>query len=261
VLLALRYYFYHKSKWHYFLLDFCYFANTLFLLYLFVFPNSCFLFKICFAFTSGPLSWAIALWKNSMVFHSLDKMTSLFIHLTPSLVVWTIRWNPSEFNNCSAEGDSISIADGVVYPVLVYCFWQLLYYIKVEIMDRWKFKKDPNYMTSYLWLTSDKQNKSLIYRLSNIYGKKYQVFWFGIWQLIFTILTMLPVKIFFSSYWAHTIFLLCMCIISCWNGATFYIEVFSVRYQQTLMECEKHYEKLSNLLDAGQDAGNKDKQS
>jgi len=186
-----------------------------------------------------------------MVFHSLDKITSLFIHLTPSLVVWSLKWFPSKFDVCSAEEGSISFTDAIWYPLLVYCFWQLLYYIKVEVFDRHKFKKDPEYMTSYLWLTSDKQNRSLIYKLSNIYGKKYQMWWFGVWQLIYTFLTILPVKLFYTNFWAHTIFLIAMITISSWNGASFYIEVFSIRYQQSLMECEQHYKKLSNLINAG----------
>lgn len=32
-LIALRYYMYRRSKWHYFLLDFCYFANVSSLIY------------------------------------------------------------------------------------------------------------------------------------------------------------------------------------------------------------------------------------
>src|SRR4051794_7827254 len=34
---------------------------------------------------TGPLAWAIVTWRNSMVFHSLDKITSMFIHITPTL--------------------------------------------------------------------------------------------------------------------------------------------------------------------------------
>jgi len=250
ILMGLRYYVYHQSKWHYFLLDFCYFANLGLLLFLHAIPDSSFLFKLTFAFAAGPLSWAIALWKNSMVFHSLDKITSLFIHLTPSLVVWSLKWFPSKYN-AYVEGDSITFEEAIGFPLIVYCFWQLFYYVKVEMIDRHKFKKDPEYMTSYLWLTSDKQNRSLIYKLSNIYGKKYQVWWFGVWQLVYTFLTLLPIKLFYESFWAHTIFLIVMITNSCWNGASFYIEVFSVRYQQSLMECEQHYKKLSSLLDAG----------
>ena len=32
--------------------------------------------------------------RNSLVFHSLDKITSLFLHLFPAGVVWTERWHP-----------------------------------------------------------------------------------------------------------------------------------------------------------------------
>jgi len=77
------------------------------------------------------------------------------------------------------------------------------------------------------------------------------MWWFGVWQLIYTFLTILPVKLFYTNFWAHTIFLIAMIIISSWNGASFYIEVFSIRYQQSLMECEQHYKKLSNLINAG----------
>jgi len=116
-------------------------------------------------------------------------------------------------------------------------------------------------MTSYLWLTNDKQNRSLIYKLSTIYGPKYQMWWFGVWQFVYTWLTLLPVKLFYQSFWLHTIFLMLMIVISCWNGASFYIEVFSVRYHQTLMECEKHYANLSDIINAGDDKESKEKAS
>jgi hypothetical protein len=248
ILLGLRFYLYRQSKWHYFMLDFCYFANFMMALFLWAKPDSLLLFKICFAFTTGPLAWAVALWKNSMVFHSLDKITSVYIHLTPALVSWTIRWAKTPYTVCESDS-SISLMESIGWPVLIYCIWQLAYYIKVNQIDREKFKKNKEMMTSYRYLTSEKQNRSLIYKLSNIYGKKYQMWWYGVWQLVYTILTVLPVKLFYQSFLAHTIFLVLICFVSCWNGANFYIEVFSVRYQQTIAECEKHYETLTNILE------------
>jgi hypothetical protein len=41
---------------------------------------------------SGPLASAIITWRNSLVFHSLDKVTSLFIHVYPPVVLTVIRW-------------------------------------------------------------------------------------------------------------------------------------------------------------------------
>ena len=54
------------------------------------------LFKVMFSFSNGPVLLAIILWRNSMVFHSVDKMTSLFIHSFPPLYSYTIRWYPTE---------------------------------------------------------------------------------------------------------------------------------------------------------------------
>lgn len=42
--------------------------------------------------TPGPLSWSILIFKNSIVLHDIDQMTSVFIHLSPALVFWCLRW-------------------------------------------------------------------------------------------------------------------------------------------------------------------------
>lgn len=47
-----------------------------------------------FLFSSGPLASAIITWRNSLVFHSLDKVTSLFIHICSSF-----RLRPAHFSS------------------------------------------------------------------------------------------------------------------------------------------------------------------
>jgi hypothetical protein len=47
---------------------------------------------VVFVFANGPLLVAIVAWRNSMVFHSLDKTTSLFIHVFPALLTYCTRW-------------------------------------------------------------------------------------------------------------------------------------------------------------------------
>ena len=98
ILLSHRWYAYKKIKFHYFLFDFCYFTNFLTLVYIWI-PSFTVdesyrgeLFTTCFSFAMGPLVSAIVLWRNSLVPHSTDKMTSLFIHISPSLTLWGIRW-------------------------------------------------------------------------------------------------------------------------------------------------------------------------
>ena len=39
----------------------------------------------------GPLMFAIIVWKNSLVFHSLDKLTSFFLHAFPPITIHLLR--------------------------------------------------------------------------------------------------------------------------------------------------------------------------
>jgi Protein of unknown function (DUF2838) len=84
-LLLARFVIYRRAKFHYFMLDWCYFCQVLLLVYVHVFPSSPVLFQAVFAVANGPLVIAIVMWRNSLVFHDLDKLTSAFIHLMPAI--------------------------------------------------------------------------------------------------------------------------------------------------------------------------------
>ena len=73
--MPIRFYTYHKRGYHYFLADLCYFVNGLAMLSIWVFPNSKRLFISTYCLAFGNNAIAIAMWRNSMVFHSLDKIT------------------------------------------------------------------------------------------------------------------------------------------------------------------------------------------
>lgn len=72
--MPIRYYNYHKKGYHYFLADLCYFVNLLCILSIWVFPQSKRLFISTFCLTFGNNAISIALWRNSLVFHSHDKI-------------------------------------------------------------------------------------------------------------------------------------------------------------------------------------------
>lgn len=73
--MPVRYYTYRKRGYHYFLADMCYFVNLLLLLTVWVAPKSKRLFISTYCLAYGNNAVAIAMWRNSMVFHSLDKVT------------------------------------------------------------------------------------------------------------------------------------------------------------------------------------------
>lgn len=75
LLLVLRWTHYRWTRQHYYLLDWCYVANALLVLNVWHLPTNVLLFKINFAHAMGPLLWSILAFRNSIVFHSTDKMS------------------------------------------------------------------------------------------------------------------------------------------------------------------------------------------
>lgn len=73
--MPIRYYTYHSRGYHYFLADLCYFVNLLLALSIWAFPNSKRLFIATYCLAFGNNAVAIVMWRNSLVFHSLDKVT------------------------------------------------------------------------------------------------------------------------------------------------------------------------------------------
>lgn len=70
----------------------CYYTNILNFLFLWVFPSSAPLWVACYCLSHGALASAVITWRNSLVFHDSDKVTSLFIHLYPPLTFTVIRY-------------------------------------------------------------------------------------------------------------------------------------------------------------------------
>jgi Protein of unknown function (DUF2838) len=248
VLLTLRAVTYHRTKNHYFMFDFCYFANAWVMAYLWSAPDSCMMFHTAFSFTHGPLIWAILAWRNSLVFHSLDKITSVYIHLTPTLLMWALHQFPDgQFNTCQAEyphGIPFSVA--TLWPLLPYLVWQIAYSFKVEFLDHKKIEKH-GLTTSFRYLSSP---NGPLAKWCSYFGeerwKKVSIFMCV--QLLYTILTMLGVAVWWANSYLHTAFLVFVCLACTWNGANFYFEVFSKRYEDQMKNYAKNWAEVDAAL-------------
>jgi len=144
---------YHKMNHHYFMLDFCYYMQLWTLIVLFAFPKDISLFKVYFGLCNGPLLTAVVAWRNKLVFHDLDKITSLFIHVFPGLLTYTIRWHTDLYIN-NIEDDLKIWPFEIGYMILFYILWQALYVFKTEYLDANKFQNDATLMSSARWLSS-----------------------------------------------------------------------------------------------------------
>ena len=271
LIFAARGVYYRMIRWQYFLYDFCYFANVTALVFLTVKPKSVMLFRCVFAFANGPVLLAIPLWRNSLVFHSVDKVQSVFVHAMPCLMTWCGRWfgfgdDVGRMNAADLNAD-VSVAEGcvhlMVYPMFAYLFWQALYLVKTEYMDKGKLDQDPELMTSLRWLASDRKssaNKSALRMMRKIglfgedeffdAGSTKTKFVFVMLQLGYTIITFIPIPLCYSNYYAHTALMWIAFGSSVYNGAVYYIDVFSRRYVERLQIAEEFERERSSSMNA-----------
>ncbi|KAJ3148755.1 hypothetical protein HDU89_004605 [Geranomyces variabilis] len=276
VLLTTRLVLYRRKRFHYFMFDMCYYVNALLVL-LILFPGShSNLFCATWGLANGPVLVAIAAWRNSLVFHSLDKITSLLIHFDPPLTLFAMRWvvvsaatattttggsssssalsqwvpewaYPRHLLAFSEEMD-VGFSQMVGISVAMYVFWQAVYWVFVWTMRADKIAS--GYATSTTWMLSNP--KSLMSRVARrVAPPQYRPAVFMLVQLLYTLLTVTVTYVFYKSRVAHGAALVVSLGFATWNGAGYYFDVFSRRYVGELEELERELAGLGKEVGGG----------
>ncbi|GFZ45818.1 hypothetical protein JCM24511_03548 [Saitozyma sp. JCM 24511] len=241
-----RIYTYKRKAWHYFLFDLCYFVNVLDLLWIWVFPSSTKLFICSYLLTMGPLASAIITWRNSLVFHSLDKVTSLFIHVYPPVVLTVIRHNYANAEQRYpglAQVNDYSWYTMILLAGVPYILWQAAYYKFISIDRKSKIESGQR-ANSFQYMLNDKRGP--IGKALQGIKPEHREPWFIFGQLIYSIVFMVPPAVLFiHSAKASAAFLAIIFSVSAWNGATFYVEVFGRKFERELERLRKEMELAS----------------
>lgn len=242
VLISARWVYYRMLRWHYFLLEFCYYANFLLVLYFTVWPDSAMLYSVVFGFANGPLFLSVPIFGNSLVFHYIDKVTSNFIHLNPSLALWSIR------STTCVEYPELEVPSFLTYALyscIFYLSWCLVYYIIMFKLayERWNRK---NNLTLYTW---QMDLKGAMYKFSGLLGEKRRIPMFMLSHFITFASTLVPTylaMVFFEVQTAMVIFII---LVSLWNAACYYMEIFAKTYQLKINQLDELKESIINAED------------
>lgn len=243
--MPIRFFTYHKRGYHYFLADLCYFVNFLLVLSLWVFPSSKRLFVACYCLAFGNNAVAIVMWRNSLVFHSFDKVTSLFIHVMPCATlhcivhlvspeiqkvrfpaVYAIQHAPP-----GTRGSYANVVSMLAWSSIPYAIWQLSYYFFITVRRREKIAAGRP--TSFTWLRQS-YSKTWIGKIVLALPSAMQEPAFMFIQYSYAVCTMLPCPLWFSYRWASGLFMMSVFTWSIYNGSTYYIDVFGKRFQKEL---------------------------
>lgn len=227
VLVGLRIRMYWKNRWHYFLLDFCYYANIFCLLFLCI-PGDEHVFSIVYSLSHGPLVWAVPIYWNSLVLHSLDKVTSTYIHILPPVLAFVVRWFPSEtsifwYQAFVPDMPPLSPIWMYVVPFFAFVFHGVLYALVVNVF----WPPPEGVVSSYSYL-GDKEG-SFLYTLFNCLGPRFRCSMFYIWNWIFCLVALVGSVLCYYSFPINCVCLTFLVCVALWNGASYYVHVFSVR--------------------------------
>ncbi|PCH41341.1 hypothetical protein WOLCODRAFT_137340 [Wolfiporia cocos MD-104 SS10] len=245
--LPLRVYMYKKRAWHYFLFDLCYYANILNFVYIWLVPTSPALFVACYCLSHGSLASAVITWRNSLVFHDFDKVTSLFIHVYPPLTFTVIRHfypNAQERFPALAELPHLQPMRALLLSGLIYLIWQVLYW-KFVFVDRRTKVESGQRITSLSFLLNDKRGVIGL-SLSKV-PREHRETVFMAGQFVYSIMTELPAVyvLYDSPFWSGS-FLIFIFAVSVWNGGGFYVEVFGRKFEKELEALRKELAEVTS---------------
>ncbi|KIR28772.1 integral membrane protein [Cryptococcus deuterogattii 99/473] len=215
--MPIRIYTYHRKAWHYFLF--------------------------------GPLASAIITWRNSLVFHSLDKVTSIFIHIYPPIVLTVIRHvipNAEEKYSGLKHVGEYKWYTMILLSSVPYILWQGAYYKFISVDRKSKIESGER-QNSFRYLLNDKRGP--IGKALQGIRPEHRELWFIFGQLIYSIIFMIPPStLYIHSSTASSTFLVIIFTVSAWNGATFYVEVFGRKFERELEKLRKEMEVISATM-------------
>merc|ERR1719323_1154639 len=249
-LMAYRFQDYYAQKYHLFMLDFCYFMNLSVIVQTSIYPDNLPWFKANYVLCMGTLMSAIVMWQNSLVFHSLDKLTSFFLLFFPPLHLHLFRWGLIPCKAIERE-DSLSLHEGLLLPMLLYAIWQVVYLVITEGLLHKAMEEDSSLVTSMRYLAQDTKNPmhkmtkkacrsiGILSREESFDSRTLKTKTiFVVTQIFYTMLTLLPTTFFFTSYRLSFAYFVTLFLWTTWRGGSYYIEVFSERYNLKFVKME-----------------------
>jgi len=237
-----------------FILDFCWVVNICFGAYMIAslfgavphgFRRSAFLaFYSC---ALGPLGWASIALKNGLIYHSVEKIASVFIHVTPTLVAWTLVAYPEEVSAAwpgrfpgAAELRAVTALEVYLHGVAAYLAWLVLHGLWLLSVGVNCPEKGHN--TVFADLYSKHELGQAFERMTGFKAVRCHA-------ALYLAIHCFAVCVMFGSAAAcfklwelHLVFALLLVVAAAWNGASYYEYIFAHKYtkvvQQLLSERE-----------------------
>lgn len=217
-------------------------------------PYNSSLLRAGFALATGALAWAVIIFRNSIIFHDIDQIHGLFIHLSPALFFFCLRWGaglgpsvteewfPDMFRVCPDATDmrledqciwrlwcdtcGATVTEIVVLPICLYLFlWAMPYYItRFCLLPGWIERTGRDTLFA-LVLHDNSQNFFVKH-----FPDALKPFAYMLQHFLLVVVSSACSIVFWNSFWLHGLFIFTLVSVAAYNGATYTFRVFATRY-------------------------------
>lgn len=120
-----------------------------------------------------------------------------------------------------------------LFPFIMYLLWALIYYVKIFVISS-KRISERNYETMFVYY-----NRNPYWRkMFGMCGAHRAPLVFMSFHIGFFIFSSVFAIIGYMNFYVNTVLMLCWMTLSIWNGANFYMEWFSRKYESSLKKLE-----------------------
>lgn len=250
ILIIHRFFDYKKRKWHYYMIEYCYFANLfMFLIFLF-WRNNKFLLATFFVNAMGPVASSFFFFRFSITWHDLSTYTSFFLHFAPISVAWIMRFYVTdrgytnqnqlpttvEWDNWLAEKGWAGYWQIMLGGNLFYYCWMIPYYfLRFHALDGRINRKGNDSLFHHA-----SENSGLYQILLKKFNKKGSVIMKRILYMSMHA-TITFFAFFYSTMliyynWLTILTVVALTLVSIWSSSTYYLEYFTKKYDKNIME-------------------------
>lgn len=230
--------FIHVEK-HFLLIDYCYIANAVVLYSMSIGRHDDYVFKIAYLWSNGLLGVSAWLFNNSLVYHRIDLLCSIALHLFPCIMMYHFRWftifedaklplEERRYLTPTVEDTwEMYMQNMVTYPFLAYLGW-LAIYASVNFIFFPATIDRNNYHTLYTKYRDFEGVHKMEKRLNMKYNPP--IFCFTHFLLFF--ICHFIALLNYHSFWINTFGVILCSFTTVWNGASHYIDFFSKHYDK-----------------------------
>jgi hypothetical protein len=214
------------------------------------FTSSKQLFLAYWGVANGPLGDACVALGNALVLHDHLQMASLFIHISPPFVTWSLRWAPDDverlwpgsFGMPLTEADAQAVSFGeIFFPAAgLYLIWWVLYGAWLLLSGRFHSVESTGKDTIYSWtfrttpflqkLAGCKTKEQVQKRLPDVWP----VLLYLAIHLILCLLAIAASFPLWKNFYLHTLYCIALLLSSSWNGSKRYYKMMTRFYTKRL---------------------------